>query len=126
MERPTSDGLQGCVLVLGSLSSVVSSSLMPSPFHFLRAGPPPPRVALLPDAAFFTRTISIAADATAAEAAAQVELALEAISPFPIAQLYYGWFRDPAAQEALVFAAYRRRFTTDQTAEWEGAEVVRS
>ncbi len=97
---------------------------MPSPFRFLRAGPPPPKVALLSDAAFFTRTISITAGATAEDAAAQVEIALEAISPFPLAQLYYGWFRKPLADEALVFAAYRRRFTNEQTVEWDGAEVV--
>ena len=63
-----------------------------SPLSFLRAGPPPPTVALLPDALFFTRAVPITTGATAAEAAAQIELALEAVSPFPLAQLYYGWF----------------------------------
>lgn len=91
---------------------------------FLRAGPPPPKVALLPDAMFFTRAIPITAGATPAEATAQIELALEAVSPFPLAQLYYGWFWVPGADSALVFAAYRRRFTTDQVAAWDGAEVV--
>ena len=91
---------------------------------FLRAGPPPPKVALLPDALFFTRSIPITAGATAAEASAQLELALEAVSPFPLAQLYYGWFWAPGAEHALVFAAYRRRFTSDQVAEWDGAEFV--
>jgi hypothetical protein len=95
-----------------------------SPFNFLRAGPPPPRVALLPDALFFTRAVPVLAGATPAEAAAQVELALEASSPFPLAHLYYGWFWTPGAEVALIFAAYRRRFTTEQTAAWEGAELV--
>jgi hypothetical protein len=81
-------------------------------------------VALLPDALFFTRSIPITAGATSAEAAAQVELALEAMSPFPLAQLYYGWFWKPGADHAFVFAAYRRRFTSEQTAEWENAELV--
>jgi len=95
-----------------------------SPLRFLQAGPPPPKVALLPDATFFTRAIPIAAGATPAEAASQIELALEGMAPFPLAQLYYGWFWQAGAEHALVFAAYRRRFTTDQTAEWDGAEVV--
>src|SRR5437867_365469 len=97
---------------------------MPSPLSFLRGGPPPPKVALLPDALFFTRAVPIAENATTAEAAAQVELALEALSPFPLAQLYHGWFWAPGAEHAFIFAAYRRRFTTEQTLEWEGAEIV--
>jgi hypothetical protein len=97
---------------------------MPSPFRFLRAGPPSPKVALLPDALFFTRLVSVTKGATPAEAAAQLELALEGISPFPLAQLYYGWFWVPGAEHAMAFASYRRRFTNDQTAEWERAELV--
>lgn len=97
---------------------------MPSPLRFLRAGPPPPKVALLPDAMFFTRSVPVTKSATSAEAAAQVELALEAVSPFPLAQLYYGWFWRAGEEKALVFAAYRRRFTADQVASWEGAELV--
>src|SRR6188474_3363744 len=95
-----------------------------SPLKILRVGPPPPKVALLPDALFFTRSIPIAAGVTPAAAAAQIELTLEAISPFPIAQLYYGWFWTEGAEDALVFAAYRRRFTSEQTAAWAGAELV--
>lgn len=95
-----------------------------SPLSLLRAGPPPPKVALLPDAMFFTRAVPISPGASAAEAASQVELALEAVSPFPLAQLYYGWFWVPGAENAFVFAAYRRRFTTDQASEWGDAELV--
>lgn len=95
-----------------------------SPLSFFRSGPPPPRVALLPDALFFTRVVPVTAGATPAEAAAQIEIALEAVAPFPLAQLYYGSFWVPGAEEALVFAAYRRRFTSDQTAEWGGSELV--
>src|SRR5688500_9373992 len=97
---------------------------MPSPFRFLRAGPPPPRVALLPDALFFTRLVPVTKGATSAEAAAQLELALEGISPFPLAQLYYGWFWVPGSEQALAFAAYRRRFTPEQTEAWDRAELV--
>ena len=97
---------------------------MASPFRFLRAGPPPPKVVLLPDALFFTRSVTVTQGATAAEAAAQLELALEGISPFPLAQLYYGWFWMPGSEHALAFAAYRRRFTTEQTEAWEQADLV--
>ena len=95
-----------------------------SPLSFLRAGPPPPKVAFLPDALFFTRAVPVAAGVSSAEAAAQIELALESVAPFPLAQLYYGWCWTPGAEEALVFAAYRRRFTTEQTAAWAEAELV--
>lgn len=97
---------------------------MSSPLRFLRTGPPPPKVALLPDALFFTRSVPVTKGASSAEAAAQLELALEGISPFPLAHLYYGWFWLPGSEHALAFAAYRRRFTTDQTAEWDSAELV--
>lgn len=95
-----------------------------SPLSFLRAGPPPPKVVLLPDGLFFNRTVPVAAGATPAEASAQIELALEAMSPFPLAQLYHGHYWVLGAERAFVYAAYRRRFTTEQTAEWADAELV--
>lgn len=90
----------------------------------LKSGPPPPRVVLLPDALFFTRSIPVAPGATAAAVGEQIELALETLSPFPPAQLYHGYFWPEGEERALVFAAYRRRFTTEQTAEWDNAELV--
>lgn len=90
----------------------------------LRSGPPPPKVALLPDGLFFTRAVAIAPGATAVEAASQIELALEAISPFPLTQLFYGYFWTAGSETAFVFAAYRRRFTAEQIAAWEGAALV--
>ena len=91
---------------------------------FLRASPPPPHVVLLSDPLFFSRAVPVSAGASGAEAALQIELALESISPFPLAQLYYGWFWAAGAEGALVFAAYRRRFTNEQTAGWTEAELV--
>jgi len=90
----------------------------------LRAGPPAPRVVILPDAVFFSRTISVAAGASRAEVAAQVGLALEALSPFPLAQLFYGHYLPAGADQALAFAAYRRRFTAEQLESWAGADYV--
>jgi hypothetical protein len=95
-----------------------------SPLALLRAGPPPPRVALLSDAVFFTRLVPVLATATAAEVAAQVELALEALSPFPVAQIYHGHYWKPGLNQAFVFASYRRRFPAEQTKSWPQAEVV--
>ena len=85
---------------------------------------PPPAVVLLPDAQFFTRVVPVAEAATAADVAAQVELALEALAPFPLAQMYYGHFWKTGAANALVFAAYRKRFTAEQTEAWHDAEAV--
>jgi len=95
----------------------------PSP-KFSMTGATAPKVALLPDALFFTRSFAIAAGATAGEVAAQAELALEGLSPFPPAQLYHGFYWVPGAERVLVFAAYRRRFTSEQLADWDGAALV--
>jgi hypothetical protein len=95
-----------------------------SPFDFLRAGPPPPRVALLRDAVFFSRAIPVPQGATRPEVLAQVGIALESHSPFPLAQLYFGYYWPEAADHALAFASYRRRFTVEQLEEWNGAEHV--
>ncbi len=97
---------------------------MASILSFLRAGPPPPRVALLPDSAFFSRAIPVPEGAQPAEVAAAVELSLEAASPFPLAQLYHGWYWRPGSPHALAFAAYRRRFSADEVAAWADAELV--
>jgi len=52
-----------------------------------------------------------------------VELALEALARFAGAALPWIYWR-PGAERALVFAAYRRRFTAEQMADWTGAEIV--
>jgi len=92
--------------------------------NFLKSIPAAPRVALLPDHRFFVRQVPVVAGATAAEVASQIELALEGLSPFPPAQLYHGYYWVPGAGYALVFATYRKRFTTDETAEWSAAELL--
>jgi len=90
----------------------------------LKLSVPARKVVLLPDAHFFCRAVPVTENATAAEAAAQVELALEALSPFPPAQMYHGHFWRPGAKHACVFAAYRKRFTTGQVESWSDAEAV--
>jgi len=80
-----------------------------------------PEVILLPAERFFVRVVPLAPDAPAAT---QVELALEGFSPFPLAQLYYGWLCAPGRDRVLVFAAYRKKFSPEETAEWEQAAHV--
>ena len=53
-----------------------------------------------------------------------MELALESLSPFPVAQLCHGFFHPPGADRVLVYAAYRRRFTVDDAASWAEADAV--
>ena len=95
-----------------------------SPFDFLRGGPPAPRVAVVADAVFFSRAIPVPAGASRDEVVAQVGLALESLSPFPLAQLYFGYYWPAGADRALAYASYRRRFTAEQLAAWAGAERV--
>ena len=76
---------------------------------------------LLPSDRFFIRTIPLAAEAGVA---AQVELALENLAPFPLGQLYYGYIQAPAGDQAIIYAAYRKRFIPEETAAWGGAAAV--
>ncbi len=83
--------------------------------------PPAPPVILLPAERFFVRTVPLVADAPAGP---QVELALENAAPFPVAQLYHGYVAAPAGDRALIYAAYRKRFSSDETAGWPAASAV--
>lgn len=86
--------------------------------------PPPRQVVLLSDALFFMRSMPVVEGATAADVAAQAELAVESLAPFPVTQLYYGHFWRPGAAHAFVYAAYRKRFTVAEVEGWGGAEAV--
>jgi hypothetical protein len=79
---------------------------------------------LLPDARFFVRAVPVNAAAGAEAVSREVELALEVVSPFPVSQLFYGYLWHPESVHALVFAAFRRRFTDDEQASWVEAERV--
>jgi hypothetical protein len=91
---------------------------------FFKNAAPAPDVVLLPDTLFFIRNISVADGITPADLVAQAELAIEALAPFPLAQLYYGFYHPPGTSHALIYAAYRKRFTVEQTAAWEEADLV--
>ena len=98
----------------------MSASLL----EILKAGPPAPKVVLLPDAHFFVRVVTVTDAVTPDEVAAQVALALERLAPFPVEHLNHGFYWVPGAPQALAFAAYRRRFTAEQVESWAGAELV--
>lgn len=83
--------------------------------------PGAPGLILLPSDRFFVRAVPLAAGA---DVAAQVELAVESLAPFPLGQLYYGFLPAATGGQALVFAAYRKRFSAAETAEWGPASAV--
>lgn len=83
--------------------------------------PPTSPVILLPSERFFVRGVPLATDAAVGP---QVELALENVAPFPVGQLYYGFLMNPAGDRALVYAAYRKRFSATETADWSAARAV--
>ncbi len=85
---------------------------------------PARKIVLLPDTHFFCRAVPISETDKPAEVAAQIELALEGMSPFPPAQMYHGHFWKVGAKHACVFAAYRKRFTAEQVESWSDAEAV--
>jgi hypothetical protein len=82
------------------------------------------RAVLLPDHAFFVRVVPLAAGTLPAGISEQVELVLEGLTPFAVAQLCYGYFAVPGAGRVLVYAAYRRKFTVEDAKTWADADVV--
>ena len=78
-------------------------------------------IVLVPGEKFFVRRVPLD---PAGDAATQVGLALEGLSPFPAGQLFHGFRTDSGRTCALVFAAYRRNFTPEETAAWNGAVAV--
>jgi hypothetical protein len=85
------------------------------------ATPVTPVIALVSGERFFLKEVALDPSVSAA---GQVELALEESSPFPLAQLYHGFVVSADRRQALGYAAYRRRFSGEETAEWPEAAVV--
>lgn len=91
---------------------------LPKLTDLLPASSPPPGIALASGDAFFVRRVPLAADLDVQD---QVELALESLSPFSPAQMYWGSLVSADRSSALVYAAYRRRLSTEA---WEQAVAV--
>ena len=85
------------------------------------AVPPAAEIVLLPTERFMVRMVALD---PMAPTAAQVDLALEGFAPFPLTQMFYGYRLAPARDRALIFAAYRKRFSAAESQDWAGAVVV--
>jgi hypothetical protein len=94
---------------------------MPDLSRYLPSVPPPPPLVLARADAFFVRRVDLVAGEPAA---AQARLALEGMAPFPPEQLYFGQVAAGDGASMLVFAAFRRRFSVDETEAWERAAIV--
>ena len=84
----------------------------------------PREVVVLPDQRFFVRSVALGRDADSGSIREQLELALEGMAPFPVNQMLWGYWTTPESDHALVFAAYRKRFTAEETEAWGEAEWV--
>ncbi len=89
--------------------------------RYVPAIPPPPPLLLARGDTFFIRRVDLA-PGEAVEP--QVRLAIEAMAPFPPEQLYFGHLPAGDGSAALVFAAFRRRFSADETELWDRAALV--
>lgn len=84
----------------------------------------PREVVALPDHRFFVRSVALVRDAESGSIREQLELALEGMAPFPVSQMLWGYWTTPESSHALVFAAYRKRFTAEEMEAWGDAEWV--
>ena len=74
----------------------------------------PQEAAMLPGNRFFVRRLTVEGD----DVPGQVNLALEAISPFPLEQMLVGFVTSADGKQVLAYAAHRRRFTTEESFAW--------
>ena len=87
----------------------------------LRDKAQPAAAALLPGNRFFVRRLAL----DGPDVQAQVNLALEALSPFPLEQMLVGHLVSADGRVALIYAAHRRRFTPEESLAWpEDCQVV--
>lgn len=56
--------------------------------------------------------------------AGQVELLLEDAAPLPLAQVFHGFVAAPDGTRAIAFAAFRKRFSSDELGDWPSAGAV--
>ncbi len=94
---------------------------MISPFSRLFKDAKPQEAAMLPGNRFFVRRLAVEGD----DISGQVNLALEAFSPFPLEQMLVGFVLSADGKQALAYAAHRRRFTAEESFAWpEDCPVV--
>jgi hypothetical protein len=94
---------------------------MTSPFTRLFKDAKPQEAAMLPGNRFFVRRLAVEGE----DVPGQVNLALEAISPFPLEQMLVGFVTSTDGKQVLAYAAHRRRFTAEESFAWpEDCQVV--
>lgn len=94
---------------------------MISPFSRLFKDAKPQEAAMLPGNRFFVRRLAVEGD----DVPGQVNLALEAVSPFPLEQMLVGFVTASDGKQVLAYAAHRRRFTAEESFAWpEDCQVV--
>jgi hypothetical protein len=95
-----------------------------SRFKLPKLTPPMREVVVLPDQRFFLRVVDLVNDPEAGPVREQLELALEGLAPFPLAQMWWGYWTQPDCDHALIFATYQKRFSAEETEAWPEAEWV--
>ena len=76
---------------------------------------------MLPGNRFFVRRLAVEGE----DLPGQVNLALEAVSPFPLEQMLVGFVTSTDGKQVLAYAAHRRRFTAEESLAWpEDCQVV--
>lgn len=80
---------------------------------------PQPDVLILPAEYFFVETVEVPPSLAANELADFAELSMEAISPFPLDHLRWGFLPAPDGQSLLIYAAFQDRLKRDGYGEIE-------
>lgn len=81
----------------------------------------PGEAALLPGNRFFVRRFAV----EGADVTSQVNLQLEALSPFPLEQMLVGHVITADGKQVLAYSAHRRRFTPEESFAWpENCPVI--
>jgi hypothetical protein len=84
---------------------------MTTPLKRMFQGAQPQDAAMLPGNRFFVRRLAVEGE----DLAGQVNLALEAVSPFPLEQMLIGFVTSTDGKQVLAYAAHRRRFTAEES-----------
>jgi len=94
---------------------------MTTPLKRMFQGAQTQEAAMLPGNRFFVRRLAVEGE----DVPGQVNLALEAISPFPLEQMLVGFVTSADGKQVLAYAAHRRRFTAEESFAWpEDCQVV--
>jgi hypothetical protein len=94
---------------------------MTTPLKRMFQGAQTQEAAMLPGNRFFVRRLAVEGE----DVPGQVNLALEAVSPFPLEQMLVGFVTSTDGKQVLAYAAHRRRFTTEESFAWpEDCQVV--